>query len=149
MSFLNSEQLNLLTGTFQKHFDQFSTGIGNEILIYKEPIKIINTIGSTNFPGYGEDSSSNTEITYQVVSGAYPCIPIYGNMGGKGFTELHFSLGQNEIMVKVKEDAKNYILDGKTERVIVNGMNYNITSNYKIQNFYGSLYYYFKCTETQ
>jgi len=149
MSFLNSEQLNLLTGTFQKHFDQFSTGIGNEILIYKEPIKIINTVSSTNFPGYGEDSSSNTEITYQVVSGQFPCVPIYGNVSDKSFSELHFSLGQNEIMVKVKEDAKNYILDGKTERVIVNEMNYNIASNYKVQNYFGGKYYYFKCTETQ
>ncbi len=151
-SFLNGNTLSTLTGIFQKHFEQFSTGINNYLTVIKSPIQQINTnINSDNIlPGYGADEFNSTSITYIPQSGQFPAMIIYpSTMQSKQFTELKFSLSQNEIIVKTQEAAFNYIREGKNEMVIVNNLNYTINPYPQIQNFFGSKYYYFKCVATQ
>jgi len=151
-SFLNSTQLSLLTGTFQNHFDTFSSGINNYVTIYKEPLQVIQNPDSQSIFGYSSDTTvnSNSDITYQNISATYPAMIIYpGDPKELAWPQIKTSLSTNEIMIKVKSDAKDYIVNGKTERIVANGVSYNIQTTPKIQNYFGSLYYYFKCVETQ
>ena len=55
------------------HFDTFK----REIVIFKEPIKVINNVTSNNsYAGYGE-SSNQVEFTYVPVSGVFSGIVSY------------------------------------------------------------------------
>lgn len=151
-SFLNGATLNTLTGLFQRHFETFGTGNGNYVTIIKEPIKQINTsIDSENvLVGYENDEFNNTSITYIPQTGVFPCMAIYPHvMNQKSFTELKFKLNENECMVKVQSEAKDYIMNGKNELAQLNGLNYTINNFPQIQNYFGSVYYYFKLTATQ
>lgn len=145
-SFLNSNQLSFLQENFQNHFETFSTGINNWATVFREPTKVINNIDGQNVYPYPEDSINSTDITYIPNSGIFPCMVISpASINSKSFTELKLSLDKNEIFIKVKEDAKNYIQGGKVELIEVRGDKYNlITSTPKIQNYFGGLYYYFK-----
>ncbi|MEK6879003.1 MAG: hypothetical protein AABY22_05315 [Nanoarchaeota archaeon] len=132
---------------FSGHFETFSTGRNCYITVIKEPIQQINDSSSTNYYGYGPDSSSNTEITYIPVSGVFPCIPVYSkSMNSKEFTETKFFLDTNKNYAKVKEDCRDFINDGKTERVIIDGKSFNLDGDEAIQNFWGIRYYYFGLT---
>lgn len=149
MSFLSSTQIDYLTGTFDRHFAQFSTGINNYVHIYKEPIQVINNSSSVSLAGYGNDSLSNSDITYQEVSQTFPAMIINSkNLSSQSFTQLNFSIDKNDIFIKVKEDAKDYIINGKNERIDVNGQKYNNIVAFGVQNYFGSLYYYFKLNLT-
>ncbi len=151
-SFLSSSQLSHLTGVFSRHFSTFGTGINNNFILIKEPIKSINVgINDSNIlPGYNNDDFNQVDISYIVNSGQYPCIPIYpSNLNEKQFTELKFSLSDNQVMLKVEESTKNQIIQGKNEYVILNDQHYDIGPDFKIQNYFGLKYYYFKLTSTQ
>ncbi len=149
-SFLNLNQLNQLTGIFNRHFDTFSSGINNYITVLKEPTKIINNTNSLNMPGYSNDSLNLSDITYIPVSGVFPAMIIYPKDAKiQSFTQLNLNLDKNDIAIKVKEDCKNYIINGKTENIIVNNNLYNSNDTPVIQNFFGSKYYYFKLTATR
>lgn len=149
-SFLSQSAINTLTGTFDRLWETMSTGRNSYCVIVKEPLKVINNSSSNFLPGYNSDDLNTTDITYTQVTGVFPCITLYADSPKEqGFTQIHTSLGTNEIMLKVKEDAKNYITQGKTENVIINNQVFNINPSFKIQNYFGSLYFYFKCTETQ
>lgn len=149
-SFLDSSQLNLLTGTFSRLYETMSTGIGNYVDVYREPLKIINNQSSLNLYGYPEDSINYSDITYSVQSGRFPCVPLYTTANSKQFTELKFSLDQNQIAVKVEDSARQYIQQEKVEYLVVNNVKYNLVSSTPyIQNYFGRLYYYFKLESTQ
>lgn len=150
-SFLSSSQLTNLTGTFSRLYETMSTGIGNYVDVYREPLKIINNVNSLNIFGYSEDSLNSSDITYSVQSGRFPCIPLYStNTNSKQFTELKFTLDKNEIAVKVEDSARQYIQQEKVEYLVVNNVKYNLTSSTPyIQNYFGKLYYYFKLEVTQ
>lgn len=149
-SFLNQITIDNLTGIFDRHFSTFSSGIGNFITIIKEPIQIINNSSSTNIYGYPSDSLNNSDVTYQAISGIYPAMILYpGDLKEQIFTQIKTSLDINDVMIKVKSECKDYIMSGKTEGIIINGLRHNVEQSPKIQNYFGSLYYYFKCTLTQ
>lgn len=152
MSLLNSDQIYAATGAFERHFQLFSSDKNSYCTIIKEPIKVINTdINSENIlPGYSNDEFNQTSITYQPVSGVYPCISLWGNqINQKQFTELKFNLGINDVQIKVKSDCRDFITQGKNELVYLKNVPFSVDENYKIQDFLGSLYYYFKLTATQ
>ena len=150
-SFLNSSQLDNLTGTFYRHWEQFSTGIGNTVTIYKEPIENISNSNSLNMYGYGgENNGSKTDITYTEVSKTIPAMIIYSkDIKSQSFTQIRADITINELFIKVKEEDKNYIMDGKTERALINGLYYDVNPDYNVQNYFGLKFYYFVCTERQ
>jgi len=118
-SFLNSSQISSLTGTFQKHWETFGTGIGNSVTVYKEPLKSINIVTSTNIYGYGEDNNGNaTDVVYQEVKGVVPCMIINNtNINSLPFLQLQTSIDENSLFIKVDESGRNFIANGKNENV--------------------------------
>lgn len=150
-SFLNASQIETLTGTFARHFEQYSSGIGNYVTVYKEPIKVFNNVNSVNVYGYdSQDNNANTEITYTEVSKTFPAMILNGkDIKGEQSLQLKLGFTLSDLFIKVDEENRNYLMNGKNERAIINGLTYDIGADYGTQNYFGLKYYYFKCEEKQ
>ena len=148
--FLNTQQVAEIQSIFSNHFSQFASGNNNYISVVKQPISIINNQGENVLAGFGAESMNQQDITYQPVTGVYPAIIVYPKDQKKQqFGQLKFDLNENQVQIKVEEDCKNYLLNGKTERIIVNGTAFNMETAYNVQNMMGLKYYYFKLTITK
>ncbi len=148
---LSAAQQSELTGVFSNHFSLFAEQSQNEILIIKAPVQQINNSGADVLPGYGGDTLNVIDITYNPpVTGIYPAIIIYPHqLNTSQFGQLKFNIDDNQVMIKVEENAKNFLLQDKTERIIIDNQVYNPELTFKIQSFLGLKYYYFKLTSTK
>jgi hypothetical protein len=114
-SLISSTETDLITEIFDNIFDTRS----RNIIIYKAPLKIpiSNPVDPSNFVfGFGE-SQQQDAFTYQQVTGIYPAVIIYQ----KGVTiqdnsEIMSRISQNEVRIKVRKDARDYINNGQTEK---------------------------------
>ncbi len=134
------------TGILADHFDTFK----RDIIVYKEPKKIINISASNNnvLAGYGESSDSEN-ISFIAVSGTFPALINYqGKQDLPYIAEVSSSASKGVIKMKVEQDARDYIKNGKTERVIVDNSSFNIISDDKLQNYLGLQYYVYFLEKT-
>jgi hypothetical protein len=150
-SLLSSSEIEFFTGQANNLFETLSTGRNSYIEVYREPTQVINNNSSLNLYGYPTDSLNTSDITYSINSGRFPVVALYSNsISSKDFIELKFSLEENQIMAKVREDAKNYIQGGKVEYLVIDGQKFNIVSNVpRVQNYFNLKFYYFKLQATQ
>ena len=63
-------------------------------------------------------------------------------------SDVSANTSKGMIKIKVEKDARDYIKDGKTERVIVDNSSFNIVSDDKLQNFLGLKYYVYFLEKT-
>lgn len=145
LPFLNSSQIELFSGSFARHFDQFS----RPFTIFKEPKKIITNVTSSNFiPGYGNPPGQN-QITYLPVSGIYSGIISYNtNQTQDILYEARSSISKGEVRLKVQKNAYDFIKNGKNESFIVDENIYNLVSDEYIQSYLELNYYYFLLKRT-
>lgn len=146
-SLISADEIAFFTGQLGNHFDTFK----QDIIINKEPLKSVRNTEANQYFGYGE-TTSITDYDYQLVSGIYPAIVSYN----RGVTQTRESLiktktfiPENSIQIKVQVDAKNYIQNGKTENIIVDGVAYNVISEPIIQNYLGLYFYIYNLKITQ
>lgn len=145
---LNLDQINAATGKFNDFFDTFSIGRNSYISVVKEPLQILNTNNNNILFGYGADNQNTSDISYVPQTGVFPAVILYGrNMNLDKFTSLKFQVDLNTVLAKVKEDCKDYIINGKTERIYAEGIPYVPQITPLIQNFFGLRFYYFKLNE--
>lgn len=151
MNLLDNNTRYEFTGAFQNLFDTLSSGSNNFISVIKQPISVINNSNENVIAGFGGESMNQQDITYQPVTGVFPAVIIYPHtLKDNQFGQLKFQLDENQIMIKVDENTRNYIKQGKTERIIIDQNIYGeIEYSDKIQNFFGLKYYYFKLTVTR
>ena len=135
------------TSALSDHFDTFK----REIVIFKEPIKVINNVTSNNsYAGYGE-SSNQVEFTYVPVSGAYSgIVSYYENQESElGENIGNLFLGQGRVKIKIEQNARDFILNGsKTEAVYIDGNTFNKYSSERVQDYLGLKYYVFYLEKT-
>tara|TARA_Y100001938_G_scaffold33933_2_gene46570 strand:+ start:1055 stop:1507 length:453 start_codon:yes stop_codon:yes gene_type:complete len=139
----DTEKANL-TGIFGDIFDTFS----RDVYIYKQPQQIVPsgaTIDTAFIFGY-EQGTWNAEYTYEYSSGVYPAVikydsrlesPDYGDVG----------IDQPVVVgsIKVKENAKTFIEDDRpVERVTVDGKDFKIVGQGRLQAFLNSKFYIFR-----
>jgi hypothetical protein len=151
--------MNLITGSYGYIFsgalgDLFDTFARSRtdrwITVYKEPIKTIIIDDQNMIAGY---DSGPSESSYQLtpVSGTFPAVIIYEyKADNKDIVsdETESKIAKNTVRIKVERDACDYILNGKTEAVIVDGQTFNAVSQYKVQDYIGLKYYYFNLSQT-
>ena len=140
-----------VTGQFELFFQQMSSGRNSFVSVVKQPLQIINNTNSDLLAGYGQDNQNISDIGYIPETGIFPCVTIYPRtMNLDKFATMKFQLDLNQVLVKVKENARDFILNGtKTERVYVDNIAYIPQNTPVIQNFFGLKYYYFKLNEVQ
>ena len=145
MNLVTGSILTDFTGAFANHFDTFSHNV--TLIVFKEPLKIINAPTEAYF-GYSQNQDSSN-ITYQVVSGSFPALKVFSDPDKDLFALQSKTRNADSIItIKVKGDAKDYIINGKNEKIMLDGVTYNDISFYKVQNYFGLKYYYFDLKQT-
>lgn len=136
-SLITTQERDNLTGILGDVFDTFKRGV----VVYKEPTKKVAVIDDSFIFGYGEPSNA-INYDYIVVSGAFDATIKYNtNQNLEYHGDINASLSEGEVRIKVKEDCKNFIESGKTERVVFDGASFNIISDYSVKSFLDSTFY--------
>jgi len=143
---VNTTQRAILTGFLGDHYDSFK----RNIVIFKEPINTINNINNDNYLGYNETQQLQNYTT-TTVSGIYPAIiNSLNNQPQDLITEIKAinAGGKGKIKIKVEQPARDYINNGKTELILVDGNPFNLAGGERIQNYLGLVYYIFELEST-
>jgi len=135
---LSSTEISGITGIFGDIFDTFK----RDIVIFKEPKKVISSINTENIFGYGEPSNA-VNYTYVPQSGTYSAKIRYIERASDDpyVMQLQSDIETTMVRLKVRDDARQYIKKGKTEKVE------KIRGNEIIKNFLGSELYVFYLEE--
>ena len=123
-------------------FDTFS----RDLVVHKEPKKKITQVNPTtpNLPGYNE--SSNVEnVEYIAESKSFKAMVRYNNKQSvetDSFAGMQIPTGM--VAIKVQSDAKDYINNGKTEKIVLDGKSFKVASSDAVKDHFGyALYVYF------
>lgn len=150
MNLITSDIKTIFSGAFADHFDTFAREKTERwAVIFKEPIKTIINSNDQVIAGYGNLKEDSYTLT--PVSGVYPAIIIYEYKTDSSdifSNETKTRVSKNSVRIKMEKDGADFILNGKTENVIIDGQTYNDVSQYKVQDFLGLKYYYFNLSQT-
>jgi hypothetical protein len=144
-SLLSSLEISGITGIFEDIFDTFK----RNIVIHKEPVKTISQINTENLFGYG-DASNTVNYTYAPQSGTYFAKISYVEKTSDDpyVRELTSRIDNDLVRIKVKEDARDYISKGKTEKITFDDKTFQIAGNEIVKNFLGSEFFIYYLKET-
>jgi len=122
-SLLSSTELSIITGTLSNVFDTRA----RRIVVYKESLKTLVSNPASNFVyGFGESQQADA-YTYTEVTGVYPAVIKYITID-KGEVEDHSEImsriSEDRISIKVRQDCRDYINSGKTEKIICDDKTY-------------------------
>lgn len=131
-------------------FAQDSLDLFNQVkrafTVNKEPIRQIIT-NSNNYAGYNNDSNTTQEYNFIPVNATFSGVILYDRpyqpTQQANNTDLNVINNQSHVRIKVLRDARDYILNGKTESIIVDDLIYNEFTPPKAANYAGQMYYYF------
>jgi hypothetical protein len=144
--FLTSKQIFQATGLLMKQFDTFSSG--KFLGVHKEPRKILESPDASVYAGYGA-SSNQSNYTYVPVSGIYSIMRVYEKAGNEqSLTALQTKTIGGTVRIKVKQNCRDFIRDGKNEYFTLEGIAYQEAFEETPQNFFGLTFYYFTLTKT-
>ena len=143
-SLLSSTEISGITGIFNDIFDTFK----RDIVVYKEPKKVISQINTDSIFGYGEASDA-VNYSYVPQSGTYSAKIKYIERASDDpyVMQLQSDIETSLVRIKVKDEARSYINTGKTEKVEFDGKSFNVRGNEVIKNFLGSEFYVFYLEE--
>jgi hypothetical protein len=121
-------------------FDTFSRAI----TIHKEPQKKITQVDANLLPGYN-NTSKPENVEYIHRSASYNAIIEY-NKKQNTETEAHAGtiVSRGSVSIKVQQDARDYINNGKTEKIIIDDKSFNLASRDAVKDYFGmKMYIYF------
>jgi len=147
-SLLTEIEKNNLTPLLEDLFDTFA----RDIIVHKEPKKIINNQSKNSLVGY-EDESNQENFTYVPEYQTFKAKVKYENAQDleaiktlEGFPNL---LTQGLVKIKVRKDAKDYISDGKVERIEIDGKSFNLITSAAVKKFFNVTFYVYFLKETK
>lgn len=144
-SLISDSEKKVLSGVFEDIFDTFK----REIVVYKEPTKTISSINEAALFGYGEDSSI-TNYTYESKSGAYNAIVRYQDKQDESYySEMNGPIPKGDVRIKVKKDCRDFIEQGKTERIEFDDKAFNVVSDDSVKRFLDSEYFVYYLERTK
>lgn len=148
-SLISATERAVLTGIFDNIFDTFE----RNIVVYKEPTKtLVSPPPSENIFGFGPNQQQEV-YTYQPVSGVYPALIRYGDpnqaQNADNNAEINAAIFSGPVSIKVRRDCRDFINDGPTNKLIVDGRAFLLDSDERRQSFLDSEYYVFKLRATK
>tara|TARA_R110000751_G_C13605331_1_gene462675 strand:- start:106 stop:549 length:444 start_codon:yes stop_codon:yes gene_type:complete len=143
-SLLSPTEISGITGIFNDIFDTFK----RDVVVYKEPKKVISQINTDSIFGYGEAADA-VNYSYVPQSGTYSAKIKYIERASDDPYVMQFQsdIETSLVRIKVKDDARKYINTGKTEKVEFDGKSFSVRGNEVIKNFLGSEFYVFYLEE--
>jgi hypothetical protein len=146
MNLVTGSILSDFTGVFGNHFDTFSNN--TVVTVFKEPQKIVTNTPANTYFGYSQNQELES-ITYVPVSGNFPAIQVFERIENDTFgLQTKTRNAESIITIKVKPEAKDFIDDGKNEKIVLGGVTYNDISFHRVQNYFGLKYYYYHLKQT-
>lgn len=144
-SLLNEVEKNNLTPLIEDLFDTFA----REVIIHKEPKKIVKQNLNKNFIGY--QSSSIENIEYAPEKKAFKAkIKYQTEQELKNIPIVNYDVSKGLVKMKVRKDARDYILNGmKTEKIEIDGLFFNIITDEAVKKFFNTTYYVFFLQRTK
>ena len=137
---LSSSEISNITGAFGDVIDTFKV----KMVIFKEPKKVVSDVNTSFLFGYAEESKE-TNYSYSAVSGIYSGIVMRRpQVSDAVIEEANIDFPHNKVLIKVEEDARNYINRGKTEKILIDDKNFNVVSSDKLVRFLTKKYYIFE-----
>ena len=134
-----------LTGIFTDIFDTFK----REIVIHKEPRKVISQVNTASLFGYG-DPASSVNYSYEPVSGIFSATIRYDmNQETERLADIPQNISLGNVYIKVQEGAKNYINKGKTEKITFDNKSFKIISEDANKSFLDSKFYVYRLEATK
>lgn len=130
--------------SFQKSvmdlFDTFSRNIE----IHKEPIKKITQVNVNLLPGYGE-TSKPTNIEYIPRYQTFKAIIDYKDKQTVSFEkDAGITVPRGGISIKVQSEVRDYINNGRTEKIIIDQKTFKLASNESVKDYFGlKMFIYF------
>ena len=146
-SLVTAEEEKSLTGIFSDIFDTFK----RDIVVHKEPKKLIADVSVPSYFGYETDRSNKINYTYIPVSGVYPATIRYRDtqeLEPLGIANAA-AVSVGEVSIKVKSDAKVFIEKGKTERITFDNKAFKISSDFAVARFLSSEFYVYQLEVTK
>lgn len=139
-SLLSETEKNNLTPLLEDLFDTFA----RDIIIHKEPKKIITSNPETHLIGYGENAIQEN-IEYVLESQTFKAKVKYNSdQDIDKLREVDNTLSKGIVKIKVRKAARDYILDGrKTEKIEIDGNFFNIISDESVKKFFNTTFYVF------
>jgi len=139
-SLVSQDEINVFTGDFRNLFDTFKRAI----TVHKSPKKILKNINTDFLYGYG-NPAEQANYEYVHVYKDFECMISYKDHQESDalseISEIRYFAG--DVRIKVDEDAKNYIKDGKTEKITIDGKDFQLMTEESVKYFFGIKLYVF------
>lgn len=146
----DTERADILA-VFSGSFDTWS----RNIVVYKEPLKTLVQPQPTDGAfGFGEEQQSAT-YTYTPRSGVYPAVIRYSDIeksiakNSLLSPEILARIYSGPVSIKVKRDCRDFINDGPTERIVIDGQPFLMDGDERLQTYQGSEYYVYQLRKTK
>jgi hypothetical protein len=145
-SLLNETEKNNLTPLIEDLFDTFA----RDITIHKEPKKIIKNNLNKTLVGY-QDGSIQQNIEYIPEKRTFKAkIKYQTEQDLKNLLTLNYDISKGIVKMKVRKDARDYILNGsKTEKIEIDGLFFNLITDESVKKFFNTTYYVFFLERTK
>jgi hypothetical protein len=146
MSFISSS----IATSFSKDYDDFFVYFSRPFIVHKEPIKIVEQIQNTPLYGYGS-SSDAVNYTYIPVNATYSGRIFYNNSRDTDAvnSDLKLVFARGDVTLKVKQDARDYIANGKTIKLEFDGKTWNVITEDIIKKYLNNTYYVYGLEQTK
>ena len=139
MSFISTGNLNAsaFTSAYNDFFDYFK----KEVIVYKTPKKTVADVSLSFLYGYGTDSNGDN-YSFTPVSGIFSGLAVYGaNVNDQNLFQADVRIPDNNLRLKVTEEAKNYINNGINESIEIDNKKYFIKSSDTQEHFLTNSYF--------
>jgi hypothetical protein len=134
-----------LTGIFNDIFDTFK----RDIVVHKEPKRVVDSINTAAIFGYG-DPSRSINYTYIPQSGSYEATIRYDiDQATERLGDIPQKVSVGHVYIKVQEPCKNYINKGKTEKITFDNKTYKIISEDANRSFLDSKFFVYRLEATK
>lgn len=128
-----------LTGIFNDIFDTFK----RPIVVWREPIKVARATTEETLFGYG-DSQPEQQYDYTPQSGAFEATIRYPSRQPVGVsTDSRTELSEGQVSIKVKRECRDYIKEGKVDKIIVDERSFVLDDDERKSTFLDSEFYIF------
>lgn len=151
-SLLTTSDRESFTTSINDHFDTFK----RTITIFIEPKNNFNNATPQNFlPGY--QSASTAKPAYTIQSANHDAIVNYDDFDKTVALSTGKNTNSGKIKIKVKQATRDYIVNNKVVKIMVDGDNFNVASegrranflNKNLGNTYGEIFYIFELEYTK
>jgi len=135
---------------FSKDYDNFFVYFSRPFVVHKEPIKVLESVQSPTMYGYGS-SSDSANYTYIPVNATFSGRIYYNNSRDIDAvnSDLKLVFARGDVTLKVKQDARDYIANGRTIKLEFDGKTWNVITEDIIKKYLNNSYYVYGLEQTK